>query len=308
MATTLGAGAYIDVPAYLRAATNQETASLLGLSTTLGAGGAAAGATTLPVAASADWAAGPLWRLDGPYSEVVQVTGSSDGTHLTLAAPGTLFTHAAGASVSQAGTAGALGELILRASAWIEGYCGHGSLATDRSLFAVARTERWGMPGIRAALDRDGVLVIRPGHWPVQSVSAVAAELGDGQTLALDAAQAELASGGRLVEVPYLLSAAPAPGQVLVLETAGLSRSRRQWATLSYTGGIPIGAVPYDVQQACVWVTSELLAERRNPTGAAAMRLGKYQIEARLRGDETGDSLLLMQAKAALAPYRERGV
>ena len=308
MATTLGAGAYIDVPAYLRAAANQETTSLLGLSTTVGAGGAAAGVTSLPVAASAGWAAGPLWLLDGPYSEVVQVTGSADGTHVTLAAPGTIFTHAAGVSVSQAGSAGALAELILRASAWIEGYCAHGSLATDRSLFAVARSERWGMPGIRAALDRDGVLVIRPGHWPVQSVSALAIDLGDGQTLSLDATQVELASGGRLVELPYLLSAAPGPGRVLVLATAGLSRSRRQWATLTYTGGISIGAVPYDVQQACVWVTSELLAERRNPTGAAAMKMGKYEIQARLRGDETGDSLLLMQAKAALAPYRERGM
>ncbi|HEX6800092.1 MAG TPA: hypothetical protein VF116_20435 [Ktedonobacterales bacterium] len=308
MATTLGAGAYIDVPAYLRAATNQETASLLGLNTTLGAGGAADGATTLPVAASAGWVAGPLWLLDGPYSEVVQVTGAPDGTHLTLAAPGALFAHAAAVSASQAGTAGALAELILRASAWIEGYCAHGSLATDRSLYAVARSERWGMPGIRAVLERDGVLVIRPGHWPVQSVSALAIDLGAGQTLALDATQAERASGGRLVEVAYLLSASPSPGQVLVLETSGLSRSRRQWATLTYIGGIPIGAVPYDMQQACVWVTSELLAERRNPTGAASLKLGKYEVQARLRGDETGDSLLLMQAKAALAPYRERGM
>ncbi len=308
MATTLGAGAYIDVPAYLRATTNQETASLLGLNTTLGSGGATAGATSLPVAASAGWAAGPLWLLDGPYSEVVPVTSSAYGTHVTLAAPGTLFAHAGGIAASQAGTAGALAELILRASAWIEGYCAHGSLATDRSLFAVARSERWGMPGIRAALDRDGVLVVRPGHWPVQSVSALAIDLGDGQTLTLDATQVELASGGRLIELPYLLSTVPGPGQVLVLETAGLSRTRRQWATLTYTGGISIGAVPYDVQQACVWVTSELLAERRNPTGAAVMRLGKYEIQARLRGDETGDSLLLMQAKAALAPYRERGM
>jgi hypothetical protein len=108
MATTLGAGAYIDVPAYLRAAINQETASLLGLNTTLGGSGAAAGTTSLPVAASTGWAVGPLWLLDGPYSEVVQVTGSEYGPHLTLAAPGTLFAHAAGVSASQAGTAGAL--------------------------------------------------------------------------------------------------------------------------------------------------------------------------------------------------------
>ncbi|HEU5437758.1 MAG TPA: hypothetical protein VFU88_00600 [Ktedonobacterales bacterium] len=306
MATALlGASAYIDVPAYLRAATNLETASLLGLNTALGESGAAVGATTLVVGASAGWAAGPLWLLDGPYSETVQVTGSADGTHLTLAAPGTTFVHAAGVSASQAGTAGALAEVMLRASAWIEGYCRQGTLDTDRSLFAVSRSERWGLPSGRALLDRDDTLVIRPGHFPVSSVSALRLEQGQGQTLSLDATQVEIVSGGRLVEVPSLLSAAPGPGQVLALEAGGLSRTRRQWVTLTYTGGLPVGAVPYDVQQACVWVTSELLAERRNPTGAAALRQGKFELQARLRGDAGGDSILLMQAKAALEPFRQ---
>jgi hypothetical protein len=212
-----------------------------------------------------------------------------------------------GVSASQAGTAGALAEVILRASAWIEGYCRQGTIATDRSLYAVSRSERWGMPGRRATLDRDGVLIVRPGHFPVQSVAAIGIELGQGQTLILDATQVELVSGGRLIEVPYLLNAAPSPGQQLLLETAGLSRTRRQWATVTYTGGLTIGAVPYDVQQACVWVVSELLAERHNPTGAAAVRLGKYELQARLRGDPSGDSILLMQAKAALEPFRDRG-
>ncbi|MFI5271598.1 MAG: hypothetical protein ACHQ4H_01025 [Ktedonobacterales bacterium] len=306
--TTLGAGAYIDVLTYLRAATNHETASLLSLNTTLSGAGVAADATTLTVAASTGWSAAALWLLDGPYSETVQVTGAADGTHLTLAAPGTRFAHAAGISASQAGTTGALAESILRASAWIEGYCSQGTLASDRSLFAVTRSERWSMPGTRAALDRDGVLVIRPGHWPVQAVTAVAVDLGGGQTLSFDATQAELASGGRLIEVPYLLSVAPAPGQVLVIESAGLSRARRQWATLTYSGGLSLGAVPYDVQQACIWLTSELLAERRNPYGAATVRQGKFELQARLRGDPSGDSILVIQAKAALEPFHERGM
>ncbi|HEX6818441.1 MAG TPA: hypothetical protein VF120_08705 [Ktedonobacterales bacterium] len=93
MAGTLGMSAYLDVPAYLRAATGQETASLVGLNTTLGGSGTiAAGTAALPVVASTGWAAGALWILDGPYSEVVQVTGSPDGTHLTLAVPGTART------------------------------------------------------------------------------------------------------------------------------------------------------------------------------------------------------------------------
>lgn len=138
MTTTLGASAYLDVPAYLRAATNLETASLLGLNTTLGGGSTiAAGTTSLPVASSTAWSAGPLWLLDGPSSEVCQVTASADGAHLTLAAPGTRFAHAPNVSASQGGASGSLADAILRASAWIEGYCRQGSGATDRSLFAV---------------------------------------------------------------------------------------------------------------------------------------------------------------------------
>jgi hypothetical protein len=138
------AGAYLDVPGYLCAAAGEETASLLGLTTTVGGGATvAAGATTLPVAASAGWAAGPLWLLDGPSAEVVQVLSAPDGTHLTLAAPGTQIPHAPGVSVSQAGTGGALAEPLLRASAWIEGYCQQG-MPTDRSLFGQSRTERCG--------------------------------------------------------------------------------------------------------------------------------------------------------------------
>ncbi|MGE5335290.1 MAG: hypothetical protein ACM3N4_11360, partial [Nitrososphaerota archaeon] len=155
VAALAGMSAYLDVPGYLRAAANQETASLLGLNTTLGgATTLAAGAVSLPVTASAGWAAGPLWLLDGPYSEVVQVTGSADSTHLTLAAPGTLWPHAPGVSASQAGASGSLAEAILRASAWMEGYCQQGT-SPDRSLYAISRTEQWGMPGTRAWIDRD---------------------------------------------------------------------------------------------------------------------------------------------------------
>ena len=140
MTTTLGASAYLDIPAYLSAATNLETASLLGLNTTLGGSATlAAGATSLPVASSTGWSAGPLWLLDGPFSEVCQVTASADGTHLTLAAPGTRFAHAPGVSASQGGSSGSLANAILRASAWIENYCRQGTGATDRSLFVAAR-------------------------------------------------------------------------------------------------------------------------------------------------------------------------
>lgn len=303
----LGMSAYLDVPGYLRATTNQETASLVGLNTAVGGSATvAAGATSLPVVASAGWAAGPVWLLDGPYAEMALVTGSADGTHLTLAAPGTQFAHAPGVSVSQAGSAGSLAEAILRASAWIENYCQQGTPTGDRSLFAVSRTERWGMPSARAWLDRDGVLVARPGHFPVQTVMALSVELGMGETISFDVTQIEQPAGGRLIETPILLANPVNPTPLALLSGAGLSRSRRQWAVVTYSGGIAIGATPYIIQQACIWVTSELLAQRRNPTGAAGVKLGKYELQQRPRTDASGDSLLLIQAKAALEPFRAR--
>jgi len=162
------------------------------------------------------------------------------------------------------------------------------------------------MPSARAALDRDNVLLVRPGHFPVQSVAALAVESLPGQSLSLDVTQLELPTNGRLIEAPLSAALAAAPGQPLA--GSGLSRARRAWVTLTYTGGIPVGAVPYDMQQACIWVASELLAVRRNPSGAALVRQGKFELQARPRGDTTADSILIHQAKAALEPYRDEGM
>jgi hypothetical protein len=246
MAGTLGTSAYLDVPGYLRAATGQETASLLGLNTTLGgAGTVVAETTTLPVTSSTGWAVGSLWILDGPYSEVVQVTGAPDGMHLTLTAPGTAFAHAAGVAASQAGTSGSLADVILRASAWMENYCRQGSATGDRSLYAISRMERWGAPGSRAWLDGDAVLAVRPGHFPVQSVATVTVTLLDGTALSLDTTQTQVVSSGRLIELPLTLTSYASlpvtPGGPL------LSRSRRQWVSVTYTGGVTVGELPYDV-------------------------------------------------------------
>lgn len=292
MATRISA--YLDIGEYLRAGANQETASLLGLNTTLTAS-VSAGALSLPVASSSGWASGPVWLLDGPWVEVAQVTASPSGTTLTLAAPGLAQAHGAGVSVSQAGSVGALAETILRASAWMENYCRQGAPG-DRSLFALARLERWGLPGPRAWQEPDGTLVIRPGRFPIQTVSALSVETSPGVAFALDVTQIELPGDGRLIEVP---------ASALSGASLGLARGSRAWASLSSTAGPALpGATPYDLRQACVWVTSDLLGQRRNPTGAAAVRMGRFELQARPRTDPTADSILLAQAKAALQAYR----
>jgi hypothetical protein len=90
---------------------------------------------------------------------------------------------------------------------------------------------------------------------------------------------------------------------VAILPTA-LSRAGRQWVIVTYAGGFVAGAVPYDVQQACIWMVSELLSARRNPSGAATVKQGTSELVARPWRDVTGDPILLAQAKAALSAWR----
>jgi hypothetical protein len=62
-------------------------------------------------------------------------------------------------------------------------------------------------------------------------------------------------------------------------------------------------AIPDDIRKACHFLVSDLLGYRRNPTGAAEIRLGDSQISARLRGDTSGNSILMIQARSLLLPY-----
>ena len=85
-------------------------------------------------------------------------------------------------------------------------------------------------------------------------------------------------------------------------------RDRRVEATIAYVGGpCAVGNVPYDIEQAAVWVVSDLLSQRQNPTGASEIRLGKRDLVQRQRGDVVGDSILLLRAHDALEPYRAGG-
>jgi hypothetical protein len=160
-----------------------------------------------------------------------------------------------------------------------------------------------GHAGTAALLDVDGALVVRPGHFPVQSVASLAVTLPSGATVRLDTTQAQITSEGRLIETPLVFSGGAAP---TLATSPSLSRWARQWVALTYTGGFAAGAVQYDVQQACVWVVSELLSARRNPSGAATVRMGKFELVARPWRDTTGDSILLVQAKAALEAWRAK--
>ncbi len=298
---------YVDAPAFLRGAMGVETASLLGGNSTL-ATAASAGATSLTAASGTGFAAGLAWMLDGPNSEMVTIISVSGAT-LALAA-GTGFAHSAGVNVASGGAAGNLAEVLVRASGWVERFCGQGrpGNASDPMLFAVARAERCRLPGPHATLDADGVLTVRPLHFPVQSVSSLTLDWGQGQTWSLDATQIEYPNSARSFDLPPPLPVLATSGFIGSLprawNTLMLNRMGPAWVILNYTGGLTQGALPMEFVQAVCWVACHLLGYRENPTGAAERRLGKKALVARLRGESGDQSGLLEDARAVLEAYR----
>jgi hypothetical protein len=303
---------YVDVPAFVRGAMGIETASLLGGNSQL-ASAAAQGATSLVVADGTNFAAGVGWILDGASSELITIASVSGAT-LTLG-EGTQAAHGAGVCVATGGASGSLAEALVRASAWVEGYCGHGrpGNASDPLLFALSRSERYRLPGPHATLDPAGVLTVRPLHFPVQAVSALTLDWGLGQTWTLDVTQLEFPGTARSFDVPPPLPVTGTTGFVgapggwpRAWSDIALSRSGPLWVALTYIGGLTASALPYDFVQAVSWVACHLLGYRENPTGAAERRMGKKALVSRLRGDLGDESLLLADAKRALAGYRNQ--
>jgi hypothetical protein len=312
VATMAVVSCYVDVPGFVAGAMGVETASLLGGNSTV-ASAAAQGATSLVVASGVGFAAGPGWVLDGPNSEAISITAVAGAT-LTLAV-GLQAAHAAGVCVATGGAAGSLADVLVRASAWVEGYCGQGrpGNASDPMLFALSRSERYRLPGPHAVLDPAGVLTVRPLHFPVQSVSALTLDWGQGQTWTLDASQIEFPETARGFDMPPPLPVlgttgfvGPLGGLPRAWSDIALSRAGPIWVACTYTGGLTAGALPYDFVQGVGWVACHFLGYRENPTGAAERRLGKKALVSRLRGDIGDESLLLADAKRALAAYRNQ--
>ncbi len=302
---------YLDVPTFARGAPGVETASLVGGASTL-ATSFASGVTAITVSSGASFAAGPAWICDGPNSELVAIASVS-GAVLTLAA-GLGASHAAGVSIATPGVAGALADVLARASSWVESYCGQGrpGAATDPTLFALARVETLRLPGPMAALDPSGVLTVRPPHFPVQTVSALALDWGQGVTWSLDPTQIKLPSFARSFDVPAPLplpgSLPGAPGLPRTWETLIRGRAGPLWVNLTYVAGLPAASLPWDFVQAVAWVACHLLGVRENPTGAAERHIGKKQLINRQRGDRDDTSFWLASARTALEPYRNRAL
>ena len=300
---------YSDVLDYLANATAAvETATLVGGNAQLSAA-AALGASTLSIPSANGAAYGvafPLraWLLDGPNSEIVSITAITTGV-ATLATP-TLAAHGAGINLVSAGMLGCLADTIVRASRQVERICHQGSTGNpDLSLYAKVRSEVYRGPSLRSSFDVDNTLIIRPYHFPVQSVTSVAVQMGANPAVTLATTYQALPYGGMTVEIPY----AQAQGQAAVLSylSRPFNRALGHYVTLGYTGGpcmtTNLADVPQQIRQATFHLTTDLLSNRLNPQGAANVHRGDFSFDARMRGDTSGKSINVLTAEHELQEY-----
>jgi hypothetical protein len=189
---------------------------------------------------------------------------------------------------------GSLADQMVNASAEMENYL-------LQSLFQATYTETLRMPSPRAAIDNQGMLVFRPRHFPVTTDTGITIKQNNATPVSYDATQAILDGGQQVVCVPWLVAGSGGGSTYSLLPS--ISRSTNLFLTITYTAGYTAASIPGDVREACVLLTSDILAKRLNPLGAVDLASGDRHLTAALRGDLTGESLLVKRAFKLLDNY-----
>lgn len=304
---------YIDLATFVsNAAHNVEVGSLIGGNTVLTGGPYAIGATSVTVNSATGFgtptANSPTeaWIFDGLNGEIVEITNVSGST---LAIPaGLAAAHTSGTNIASAGSMGSLADLIVQASREVDNICCQGpDGALERSLYAIARSEIYESPYFGAEFSVDNALHIHPYHFPVTSVASVTVQVGAMTPIGLSLTNMYLSNGGRQVVLPWAQLATTSSPYYL---RTPFSRNAEIAVTLTYTAGPIAGSslssVPSDIQRATMLLTSDLLAVRKNPVGAANVHRGDESYEFELRGDFSGHSLLYKNAENRLRIYTRR--
>lgn len=296
---------YVDHFTYMRSPSGLEVASLLGNSMRL-SNLHVVGATTLSVTPATTVDLLQYDRItifDGPNSEVVMVNADTQQptSSIVIQSPGLQFQHAAGTPCCSDGPLGSLADQLMQASSWWE------QDFTYQSLFQATYTgEVLSLPSMQASIDNQRMLVFRPHHFPVTAVSSMVLQAIQSQTMTLDATQAFIDGNQQYVRVPVLNAVGPS-SQVFFPQQP-FNRTKQQWLTISYTAGYAASALPLDIISAVISLASELLARRQNPTGADQIDFADKHLVQTLRGDQTGESLHLKNARRIAARYKLRSM
>jgi hypothetical protein len=293
---------YIDPYAYLRAAPGLDTATVVANLTRL-ASPIMALATSItlsaPLASQLN-VYDQVYIFDGSQSEIVTVTAQANALSSTITVSATQYAHAAGIPLCSDGIKGSLASMIINASADLEAYCRQPLLAASYS------NEMLPLRSMRAAVTRDYTLMLRPKRFPVTAISSATLVLTE-TTVTLDVNQAKIDADAQTIQFLDMSSTGGASGTPFWgIFSPPARQTTPGYVQITYNAGYAYGALPSDIKQAAIWLTSDLLADRRNPTGAAEVGLGKSHVVTRLRGDTSGLSLLALRAYHNLDPYRQR--
>lgn len=273
---------YLSHLDYQRAPTGNETATLVGNSLRL-SHPVAVGDTAIFVTPNTTVqlnAYDQITIFDGPYSEVVTVgaTVGVGSASFQIASPGFQFAHVSGVPMCSDGTGGSLSQTIINASEEVESIC-------RQPLLQAVYTETYSLQSMQASLDAIGTLNVRTTKNPVTSVASalLTTDVASGQAIAV-------------TNVKY-------QGQVVSIVGAGgsIPRCTNGFIDLTFTAGFVYAALPQKIKQACIWLTSELLSDRINPTGAAIDMQGKIHTQYRLKDEKK--SSLYMRAEEALREF-----
>jgi hypothetical protein len=244
----------------------------------------------------------PIYIFDGANSEVLQVGNAGAGigaTSIPLESP-TQYVHVGGVAYCTDGDEGSLGAQIVTASRWIEDIC-------HQSLWGTAYVnEILTMPTMRAALDNQQNLHFRPRHFPIMELTTVSVQTNAYNIVQYDPTQAIIDSDQQTVDIPsvaILATTAQGSQQGYPWGWSTIGRTTTAWITITYLASFTESVFPATVGRACILLVSECFGQLENSVGADQIVQGKRNVTFTLRGDQSGESLLVKQAEKLLAPY-----
>jgi len=292
---------YTDPYSYLRAASGHDTSTVIANLTRIASPGTTIGATSIPLIAPTNAVLNiydEVIVFDGSSSEVATVSGTTNQGQSSIPVQALQFAHAAGTPIASDGSQGSLPAMIVTASTEIEAYCRQPLLSSTNT------NETLPLRSMRAAVTNDYRLILRPKRIPVSAVTSVVAILNASTSLALDASQAFIDADGQTVTLAMITVTGVATqfGNV----SPALFPTASGWIEVTYTAGYTYATLPNDVRQAAIWLVSELLSDRRNPSGAAETKYGDVQTKHRLAGESKGRSQLTIRAYENLDRYRQK--
>ena len=290
---------YIDCIAYSKQPTGLVLSTYIGNMARIGTTALGTTSLTVPALTVALNQYDSVYVFDGSSSEELQVGAAGaiiGATSIPLLNP-TAFAHTSGTPYCTDGTSGSLGEQIFTASKWIE------DDICFQALWSTAYTsETLTMPTMRAAIDNQGNVHFRPRHFPIASVSTITLQDARKIQYPMDQTQAIIDSDQQTVDISLsALSSTQSQVQQGYPWYGRIGRNTTAWIILGYTAGF--STLPTTVRRACTLLTSECFVQLENPIGADQINQGKRQVQFMLRGDTSGESLLVKQAKSLLQAY-----